>query len=158
MPLEEIELDEVLQQPFSERVIRNQAMGNALAITMVTAEFLEKQGISPEKWAMYAGERFASGWDEMRERSATDVMKLLVLNMVSLGAEPAEVTGDERHAEVRIAWPPAIEDDEMHIDQLPTEVQDSVWHVFRPIATRLAVDFDWHREDHDVVLSVNRSQ
>ena len=53
---------------FTPEQIAQRAMENANGFVLGTILYLKDNGHSPQDWARTTGERFASGWDEVRAR------------------------------------------------------------------------------------------
>jgi hypothetical protein len=77
-------------------------------------------------------------------------MEQAALNVVSAGAFPRSLTGNEDWAECVVGdWPPQgklASERFNHFFGLDQEDVDPFWEVFRPIAQYLGFRYEWYRE------------
>ncbi len=142
---------EAQQVAFTPEQIAERGMDNWQHVLFGTIAYLKARGLSVEDWARFLGEQFAPGWGE--GYTARGFMEQAALNVVSAGAWPRSLTGNDDWAECVVGdWPPdgklASQRFNHHFG-LAQEDVDPFWEIFRPIAEYLGFDYEWHREDED---------
>jgi hypothetical protein len=118
---------------FTSEELLQQAAGNWNALFFAAVDYLREQGLSPEDFVRWLGERFAPGWDEMRG-DLEQIAYFAALNPVALGAELRGY--DVREREV------AIVTSTEHLDAPRADI-DLLGELYRPIMDNLDVDYEW---------------
>lgn len=113
-----------------------QAAGNWNALFFAVIDYLRQQGIDPEDFVQWLGERFAPGWEECRG-DMQQIAYYAALNPVSLGSELLryEVGDDQAIIETTIG----------HLSDEGDDV-DLLADIYGPIMDYLDVDYEWERE------------
>ena len=143
--------DETQTTEFSPEELCAQATGNAIAGALALVRYARELGESPEAVAAWLGHTFAPGWEEVRGQGARTAMRVLALNLVSLGCELRSLSGDEQRAEaVAAGWPG---DEHLTFFGVSQKEADALFGVFRPIAEDLGLRYEWRREADTVMMT-----
>ncbi len=142
------------QLEFTSEELYQQAQGNITAFVLATFAYLKESGQQPDEWVAFVGNRFAPGWQSLKDQGAKAAMQSLALNFLSGGADFQSFSGDETRAEaVMINWPPADFLEELGLTQQDV---DAFYDIFKPIATSLGLNYAWHREGNQVTFTFAR--
>jgi hypothetical protein len=121
---------------FTHDELLQQAAGNWNSLFFAMVDYLREQGLSPEDFIAWLGDRYAPGWDDLRgdmERIAYSA----ALNPVSLGSELRRYEVSEDAATIETTFD--------HLSDRGDDV-DLLGGIYQPIMERLGVDFAWDRE------------
>lgn len=121
---------------FSTQERLEQAAANWNALFFAVIDYLRQQGIDPEDFVQWLGERFAPGWEECRG-DIEQIAYYAALNPVALGSELRryEVGEDEATIQTTIG----------HLSDEGEDV-DLLADIYGPIMEYLDVDYEWERE------------
>jgi hypothetical protein len=141
---------------FTQEEVLEMAQGNATAFILTAFAYLNERGLDPDEYVAFFGRQVAPGWEDMRGRPVAEVARAAALNPVSVGATLLSLSGDDTHAEVRLAgWP-----DEEFLSELELTQSDGdrLLNAFEPIMEYLGIRYAWQREGEAVRLSFDRER
>ena len=78
---------------------------NISGLTVATAAYCKARNLSFADWVTVVGNYFAPTWEELKGQGAIDVAHRVAFNMLTAGAAVEALSGDDKRAEVRCAWP-----------------------------------------------------
>jgi hypothetical protein len=114
----------------------NQAAGNWNALFFAVVDYLREQGMPPESFIQWLGERFAPGWEECRG-DMQQIAYYAALNPVSLGSELRRYEVGENEATVQTTIG--------HLSDKGEDV-DLLAEIYGPIMDFLDLDYEWERQ------------
>src|SRR6186997_2243490 len=121
--------DDVIDLEEAEELLDHAEAAFAAAVLSVIA-FGKERGFPVAEWVEYAGSRVAPTWDEVKGRGAHDVARLAALNIVAIGGELHELSGDDARAELSFTWPDA---EDLALFNLTREDVDPFLKVYAPV-------------------------
>ena len=139
---------------FTDEEINQHARGNASGMPYLMTAYALECGRTADDAAAFAGRIFAPGWEDTRGQGALVAARYMALNMASGGGVVRSLTGDERHAETRVAG--LASDEELAFFGLTREDADRFTGTFVPIATYLGLRAAWRREGDEIVVTVEQ--
>ena len=142
------------QLEFTSEELYEQAQGNVTAFILTTIAYFKESGQKPDEWITFVGDRFAPGWQSLKDQGAKAALQALALNFLSGGAHLQSFSGDETGAEaVLVDWPPT---DILEMLGLNQHDVDAFYEIFKPIATLLGLSYTWHRKGNQVTFTFAR--
>ena len=149
-------MSESTNAQFTQEEVLEMAQGNATAFVLTAFAFLKERGLDPDEYVAFFGRQVAPGWEDMRGRPVSELARAAALNPVSVGNTLLSLSGDDTHAEVRLAgWP-----DEEFLSELELTQSDSdrLLNAFVPIMEYLDIRYAWQREGEAVKLTFEKER
>ena len=128
--------DVVDSEEIEELLDHAEAAFNAAVLSMIA--FSKGRDISIKDWAAFAGSKVAPTWGEVKGQGARDVARLAALNIVAIGGEVHELSGDDSRAELKFTWPDA---EDLELFDLTREDVDPFLSVYAPVAKFLELNY-----------------
>ncbi len=139
---------------FTTEQLFQHAQLNATAVMLLTIAYLQEQRLPVEQWVAFVGQRFAPGWEPLREQGVRDLARTAALNVVSVGGRLVSLSGDAAQAEAVVTgWPAQELLDYVKLSQADA---DAFYRVFEAIAAHLGYRFTWQRDGEHVRLTFSR--
>ena len=141
---------------FTFEEIRHQAQENALAFLLASVVYFKEQGHSPHQFIAYVGNTLAPGWKSLKDHELQVVMDKLALDIVSLGGKLVGMTGDDELVLATFAHVPSF--DTLKFFGLTRDEADTIWDIYKPIATSLKLWYTWSSEQDEVTFRLSRTE
>lgn len=139
-----------------EKLQRARGQFNAMVLGMLA--YLRERGVAIDACMAFVGGRIAQGWDP--ELAAIEFLKEEAMFLISVGCDLRKLSGDAHEAEaVFRSWPPDADwttEGFLSFWKLGQEDADLIWEMYRPIANRLGLDYQWHRTGGEVTMTFSR--
>ena len=120
------------------------AQGNAQALFIATAAYLQNGGHSVDDWVAAVGASFVRAWDTSSPWDADDFMDAMLINFRSIGAEVASAEfGPERSVATVRNFPDTAALTQFDVD---AALGDRYNDIATPIARALGVAWSWTRD------------
>ncbi len=136
--------------PFTDDEIREQSQLNGQAFAVAFVAYARTRGEAPTAAARWLGQSLAATWTASGVAGAAAAMRAAALNVVSLGGELRNLSGDERRAEATVAGGP--DRNLMALFDLRPEEADALFEAFVPIGEQLGLQFTWRREGETITM------
>jgi hypothetical protein len=137
---------------FTPEQIASTSMGNIEALCLASIVFAKENGFSPEDYWSSIGRLYAPGWEGMAHEPLVEVVKRIAINMVSVGAKLVSLAGEDKKAEAVFSeWPST---DLLSFFGVSQAEADTTWGVFEPIAEDLGMEYQWHRDGDQVLVTL----
>jgi hypothetical protein len=143
------------EHPFTYEQIRHQAQENSLAFLLASVVYFKEQGRAPHEFIAVVGNTLAPRWKDLKGHGAEVVMDTLALHIVSLGGTLVGKTGNHALAYATFAHVPSS--DVLKFFDLTRNEADTIWDIFKPIATSLKLEYEWSRAQDQVTFKLSRS-
>ena len=131
------------QEEFTMEQICEYAKDNAEGIILATISYLNSKGVDTDEWIAHVGEKFAPGWDSMKDENVLEVGREAALNWISCGANLVSLSGDDTYAEAILEWP---SEDSVTYFGISEDDGHKINNVFIPITKYLGLNFTWKSE------------
>ena len=146
----------MVEPTFTSEQIRHQAQEDALAFLLASIVYFKEQGRSPHEFIVSVGNTFAPRWKALKGHGADVVLDTLALHIASLGGTLVALTGNDAVAYATFAHVPSS--DALKFFGLTTNDADTIWDIFKPIATSLKLEYEWSREQDEVTFKLSRTR
>ena len=130
------------------------AQGNAQALFIATAAYLQSQGQSVDAWVNAVGATFVSAWDTSSRWDADEFMDAMLINFRSIGAEvvSAEFAAERSEATVQ-NFPDTAALAQFGVD---AALGDRYNDIATPIARALGLAWSWTRDGETIRYTATR--
>ena len=138
------------ERSFTAEEIAYHSRINAQALAVALVAQGRQHGQDAEAVGQWLGGILAPGWQAAQGQGALVAARTAALNMVSLGATLADLSGDEREARATVSgWADA---DDLDAFDLARDDATGTFAVFAPIAASLGLDYRWEADGDAVTM------
>jgi hypothetical protein len=137
-----------------EKLVKAQGHLNAVVLGMLA--YLKEQGLAFDECMAFLGAGMAKGWSP--KLTAIEFLKREAAFLDAIGCSLHGLRGDANQAEAMLrSWPPDADWTTagfLSLWKLNQEEVDLIWEMYRPIAERLGLDYQWQRDGDQVTLTL----